>query len=215
MHYNTIFLAILTLFAAGTVSVGALPQNSQCAVSGEPCITFADCCPLLGLGIVYVCASVVSIFMLLYHCQLDASTTSVFYKSLIQLYKTRTPDSMFNLLQPYPHKNWNVFHCNSNWTNRRDSNVDVLHLLKHDINFDLVTIENLFEKSKPVHWQLVLVEWQTASNVGKIEINMSMQIWRSQRISANQRFGGAVLSTYQAVVVCLQVVILWSDNVLI
>ena len=39
MHYKTVFLAISTLFAAGTVSASALPQEypSNCLEQDSPC----------------------------------------------------------------------------------------------------------------------------------------------------------------------------------
>ena len=68
MHYNTISLVIFALFAAGTVSA------SGCVTSGGLCgDTFGPCCD----GIVYVSVSVVSILMLLYHCQDLAARTAM------------------------------------------------------------------------------------------------------------------------------------------
>ena len=48
-YYNTILLATsisFALFAAGTVSASALPQNPQCGQSA--CRTLLDCCGALG-----------------------------------------------------------------------------------------------------------------------------------------------------------------------
>ena len=52
MHYNTIFLAIFTLFAAGTLPIPASARpGTACVDSGQSCILGFDCCS----GIVYLC----------------------------------------------------------------------------------------------------------------------------------------------------------------
>ena len=77
MHYKTVFLAICTLFAAGTVSASALPHygpSDYCNIyTGDPCDPSdieQHCCNYEGYpGMVNFCVSVVFILMLLFHFQ--------------------------------------------------------------------------------------------------------------------------------------------------
>ena len=77
MHYNAVFLAIFTLFAAGTVSASAFPQAPKCVATGNICVVRIGfpCCDPNGI-VQYICVSVVSILMLLYHCQPPALPTT-------------------------------------------------------------------------------------------------------------------------------------------
>ena len=112
MHYNTIFLLMFTLFAAGAMSASA-----QCTPIGQACggLYQPPCC---GNGIVHICIPVVFILMLLYHCQVYANRVVFWIIAINEADRTVCHSALtFQVI----HIKLTVFHCNSNWTSRRDS----------------------------------------------------------------------------------------------
>ena len=121
MHYKTVSLAICALFAAGTVSAGALlrDRDNQCAELNEACsggIFYTDpnapkpyCCSdsntSTSHGIVHFCDSVVFILMLLFQCQLSVNppltqreiVMAIVYWFLTSSIQNKIPGRMFNL----------------------------------------------------------------------------------------------------------------------